>query len=154
MEYPHPRRNVSAHEARGTAGRCAAGLVALILGTPIVALAQEDAQPASHISGDAVFRTYCGSCHGQTAKGDGPLADSLRLRPADLTMIAKHNGGKFDGEKVHRIIDGRSSVRGHGGTDMPVWGDAFKHSGEGYSEEAVKNRIQAIVDYLASIQVK
>ena len=69
-------------------------------------------------------------------------------------MIAKHSGGKFDAEKVHRIIDGRSSVRGHGGTDMPVWGDAFKHSGQGYGEEAVKERIQAIVDYLASIQVK
>jgi hypothetical protein len=37
---------------------------------------------------------------------------------------------------------------------MPVWGDAFKRSDEGYSEKTVKARIQAIVDYLKSIQVK
>ena len=83
-----------------------------------------------------------------------PLADSLRFRPPDLTLIAKRNGGKFDTDKVYRIIDGREGVKGHGGTDMPVWGDAFKRSGEGYSEKAVKARIQAIVDYLKSSQVK
>ncbi len=37
---------------------------------------------------------------------------------------------------------------------MPVWGDAFKRSVEGYSEKAVKTRIQAIVEYLKSVQVK
>jgi hypothetical protein len=37
---------------------------------------------------------------------------------------------------------------------MPVWGDAFKRSVEGYSEKAVKARIEAIVDYLRSLQVK
>jgi hypothetical protein len=37
---------------------------------------------------------------------------------------------------------------------MPVWGDAFKHSREGYTEEAVKERIKALVMYLESIQVK
>ncbi len=36
----------------------------------------------------------------------------------------------------------------------PTWGDAFKRSVEGYSEKAVKVRIQAIVDHLKSLQVK
>jgi mono/diheme cytochrome c family protein len=108
----------------------------------------------SGTAGDSVFRSYCGSCHGTSARGDGPLADALRVRPADLTLIARHGGGKFDAEKVYRIIDGRKTVKGHGGTDMPVWGDAFKQSADGYSEEAVKARIQAIVEYLESIQVK
>lgn len=45
-------------------------------------------------------------------------------------------------------------VKGHGGTDMPVWGDAFKRSVEGYSEKAVKTRIEAIVEYVRTIQVK
>jgi mono/diheme cytochrome c family protein len=105
-------------------------------------------------TGDQLFKTYCASCHGKSAKGDGPLADSLRFRPADLTLIARRNGGKFDADKVYRIIDGREPVKGHGGTDMPVWGDAFKRSVEGYSEKAVKERIQALVDYLKSIQAK
>lgn len=152
----HPLQALAAHEARVTAVPLGVALVAaLILGHAIVASAQEDVRATSpQTSGDAIFRTYCGSCHGQTGKADGPLADSLRYRPTDLTLIAKHNGGKFDRDKVHRIIDGRGSVRGHGGTDMPVWGDAFKSSSEGYSEEAVKARIESIVDYIASIQVK
>jgi mono/diheme cytochrome c family protein len=130
-------------------------ILAAAVPSAVAAPAQQTAEPiSSGTSGDAVFKTYCGSCHGKSAKGDGPLADALRYRPADLTLIAKRNRGKFDAEKVYRMIDGRDLVKGHGGTDMPVWGDAFKSSGEGYSEKPVRARIQAIVDYLKSIQVR
>jgi mono/diheme cytochrome c family protein len=105
-------------------------------------------------TGSDAFKSYCGSCHGTSARGDGPLANELRYRPADLTRIAKRNGGKFDGEKVFKIIDGRQTVKGHGGTDMPVWGDAFKQSADTYSEARVKARIQSLVQYLESIQVQ
>lgn len=122
---------------------------------PAAASAQQTAEAVlSGTSGGELFHTYCASCHGKSAKGDGPLADDLRYRPADLTRIAQRNGGKFDADKVHRTVDGRLRVKGHGGTDMPVWGDAFKNSVAGYSEKAVKERIQAIVDYLKSIQAK
>jgi mono/diheme cytochrome c family protein len=128
---------------------------ALVSTVAPTASAQQTAEAVlSGTSGDALFKTYCGSCHGKSAKGDGPLADSLRFRPPDLTLIAKRNKGKFDTDKVYRIVDGREPVKSHGGPDMPVWGDAFKRSGEGYSEKAVKARIQAVVDYLKSIQVK
>jgi mono/diheme cytochrome c family protein len=138
------------------------GVVAGAVMTFTVAVAARAQQPATQTaeavvagpSGDSVFRSYCGSCHGASARGDGPLADALRHRPADLTGIAKRNGGKFEATTVHRIIDGRKAVKGHGGTDMPVWGDAFKQSSDGYSEEAVKARIEALVEYLESIQVK
>jgi mono/diheme cytochrome c family protein len=130
-------------------------ILAAAAATAVAAPAQQTAEAVvSGTSGDAVFKTYCGSCHGKSAKGDGPLADALRYRPADLTLLAKRNAGKFDADKVYRMIDGRDLVKSHGGTDMPVWGDAFKRSGEGYSEKAVKVRIQALVDYLKSIQVK
>ena len=79
----------------------------------------------SAASGDYLFRTYCASCHGTSARGDGPLADSMRTRPADLTEIAKRNKGVFPREQVFRIIDGRQPMKGHGGNDMPVWGDVF-----------------------------
>jgi mono/diheme cytochrome c family protein len=104
--------------------------------------------------GGSLFTTYCASCHGKEAKGDGPLAENLRIRPADLTLIAKRNKGEFDAAKVYRIIDGREPVKGHGGSDMPVWGDAFKNSGAGFDEKSVKARIDAIVDHLKSIQAK
>jgi hypothetical protein len=37
---------------------------------------------------------------------------------------------------------------------MPVWGDAFRRATEGYSEKAVADRIQVLVDYVKSLQVK
>jgi mono/diheme cytochrome c family protein len=131
------------------------GVVALVASMPVTAGAQQTSEAVlAGGDGGALFRTYCGSCHGTDAKGDGPLADSLRIRPADLTLIARHDKGQFDADKVYRIIDGRKPVKGHGGSDMPVWGDAFKRSGGGYGEEAVKARIDAIVDHLRSIQAK
>jgi mono/diheme cytochrome c family protein len=102
--------------------------------------------------GGSIFKTYCGSCHGTEAKGDGPIAQHLRTVPPDLTRLAQRNKGTFDADKVHRIIDGRDPVKGHGGPDMPVWGDAFRQSREGYSEEKVKARIAALVGYLESVQ--
>lgn len=106
----------------------------------------------SGVDGKALFRTYCATCHGVGAKGDGPLSKSLRTVPPDLTRLARRNGGKFDDGKVRRIIDGRAPVKGHGGEDMPVWGDAFKRSSEGYSEKAVQARLDALVEFLRAAQ--
>jgi len=103
-------------------------------------------------SGSALFRSYCASCHGTAAKGDGPLAANLRVAPADLTRIAKRHHGTYDAARVRRAIDGRDAKEIHGGSDMPVWGDAFKRAGEGYSEAKVKERIDALVDHLATLQ--
>ena len=56
--------------------------------------------PPAAVNGAYVFRTYCASCHGALGRGDGPLADQLRYRPADLTAIARRNGGEFPTELV------------------------------------------------------
>jgi mono/diheme cytochrome c family protein len=103
-------------------------------------------------SGRQVYTLYCSACHGDQAKGDGPLAASLKVRPPDLTSFAKRNGGTFASEDVARIIDGRKPLKGHGGGDMPTWGDAFKASGGGRSDPKVKARIAALADYIKSIQ--
>jgi len=103
------------------------------------------------VAGRTTFEVYCASCHGTSAKGDGPLASSMKQRPADLTEIAKRNGGTFPGEQVAQIIDGRKPVKGHGGGNMPVWGDAFAKSSD---PSPVEEKIQRLVSYLQSIQVK
>src|SRR5262245_57827612 len=91
------------------------------------AAAQETAESVvTESSGPALYKGYCSSCHGPSAKGDGPIAHALRYQPADLTQIARRAGGTFERDKVHRMIDGRDPVKGHGGPDMPLWGDAFK----------------------------
>jgi mono/diheme cytochrome c family protein len=116
------------------------------------ALAQD--QGGSNVAGSTIYKTYCAVCHGKEATGDGPLASSLRFAPPDLTLLAKRNGGAYPADLVFNIIDGRKPVKGHGGPDMPIWGDAFKQSAEGYTEEKVKQRIDALVDFLKWLQVK
>jgi len=124
--------------------------VLLALGSASLAVG-EDQTPRA-IAGHASFMTYCAVCHGVAARGDGPLADQLLVRPPDLTLFAKRNGGRFDEDTIRRIIDGRKPVKGHGGPDMPVWGDAFKKASDGYSDAAVREKVLGIVEYLRSIQ--
>jgi mono/diheme cytochrome c family protein len=103
-------------------------------------------------SGSDLFKTYCAACHGTSAHGDGPLAANMKKPPPDLTLFAARNGGVFPSALIARIIDGRQPVTGHGGPDMPVWGDAFKASRVDSSEEAVQARIKALVEHLERIQ--
>jgi mono/diheme cytochrome c family protein len=112
------------------------------------------AQTTTGATGDYLFRTYCAACHGTSAKGDGALADSMRTRPADLTEIAKRNKGTFPRDLVFRMIDGRTPVKGHGGADMPVWGDVFSRAVEGGDPIVVQKRIEALVAYLEGIQAR
>ena len=143
-------REVDKGYARKLASVGAAMIAAMLL-LPAPAAAQTMSQSTP---GAEVFRTYCASCHGTSARGDGPLAPSMRKKPANLTEIAKRNGGEFPTDMVFRTIDGRQPVRGHGGADMPVWGDAFEKSREAGDQARVKSVIQSLVDYLASIQLR
>jgi mono/diheme cytochrome c family protein len=133
-------------------GIAAVVLYATVLAGGAPASAQE---PGNHAAlGSYFFKTYCATCHGTSARGDGPLADSMRRRPSNLTEIAKRNKGTYPKELVYKIIDGRAKVPGHGGPDMPVWGDAFMRTSESADEASVKHRIQALVDYLETVQAR
>lgn len=99
--------------------------------------------------GRSTFGMYCATCHGQTAKGDGPMAAVLTKRPADLTQISRRNGGTFPSEVIAKVIDGRTPVKGHGGGEMPVWGDAFSRSAD---PTPVAERIARVVAYLETVQ--
>ena len=112
--------------------------------------------------GSSTYRIYCGSCHGKTGKGDGKLAESLRQPPADLTQLAKRNGGVFAAEKVREAIDGRHTVAAHGESDMPVWGLSFRPpteegaatKAESTQEAEVQAKLDDLVAFLRSLQVK
>ena len=101
--------------------------------------------------GAALYRTYCASCHGTSGQGDGAMAQYLRLPPANLTRIPLRDGA-FPAEWVGKIIDGRQTVRAHGLSEMPVWGDAFARSIIEADNQAIDAKIRALVKYLASIQ--
>ena len=123
---------------------CALAIV-LLAGLRAATLSAQSAD----LGGSATFRLYCASCHGTSARGDGPLASSMRIAPADLTQIARRSGGAFPADRVARIIDGRTPRRAHG-SEMPVWGDAF--AGSRIDSASVAQRIQRLVAYLQSIQ--
>jgi mono/diheme cytochrome c family protein len=127
-------------------------LSAVVVVTVLTAAPATPQEGTEVVSGSATYRTYCAVCHGREGRGDGPLAGSLRFSPPDLTLVAKRNGGRYPEDLVRRIIDGRKPVKGHGGPDMPVWGDAFKNASDSDSEDKVKEKIDALVEYLRQIQ--
>ena len=147
---------------RSAAGVLAATLLAAVLLSPLgVSRAEAQTTPEQapselrqRVTGGAVFATYCTVCHGASGRGDGPLASSMRRKPANLTEIAKRNGGLFPSELVFRTIDGRQPVRGHGGPDMPVWGDAFMKSGAGADPQSVRETIDSLVRFIESLQAR
>ena len=135
--------------------RSTVGLIGVVIASLTLVRAQAPSQnaasPAAIAEGAELFKTYCASCHGEQARGNGPLAERLRHAPPDLTTFTARNGGVFPSARVHRIIDGRD-VASHGDREMPVWGDAFRTSRAGFTADAVKRRIEALVKYLEAIQ--
>jgi mono/diheme cytochrome c family protein len=104
------------------------------------------------VKGPDLFRAHCAACHGQDAKGDGPLTPSLKTKAPDLTILAKNNKGDFPHAQVRKIIIGEDVLSSHGSREMPVWGPIF-HQVE--SDQDFGNvRIENLVNYLRSIQHK
>ena len=105
--------------------------------------------------GSRAYRVYCAGCHGAGARGDGPMVAVLKVRPADLTRFRAGNGGTFPADRVAAAIDGRAVVRGHGPSEMPIWGWSFKERGlDSDEEQQVQERIHDLVLFLESIQAK
>jgi mono/diheme cytochrome c family protein len=105
--------------------------------------------------GEIEYQRHCASCHGEDARGEGPLAKFLTIKPANLTLLAKNNKGEFPFWRSYRIIDGRDQVRGHGTGEMPVWGARFLAQQGGkdrLSETEVTGRILSLVFYLRHVQ--
>lgn len=114
---------------------------------------REAAPMTSPASGKEMFLSYCASCHGKDAKGNGPAANALKQLPADLTTLAKRNGGKYPSDKITSILRGQTSLMAHGDQEMPVWGPVFWRMSQGH-EEQVQMRIANLNHYLESLQEK
>jgi mono/diheme cytochrome c family protein len=132
---------------------------AVLVVLSVVALAAQETrsdpfEPRGAQGGRIIFRTICATCHGRDARGSGPLAGSLKTRPADLTRIAQRRGGTFPAQWVAERIDGREYVETHGPSEMPVWGEGIAHAvpDVGLREERIDRAIGMLVEYLATIQ--
>lgn len=113
-------------------------------------------------SGKLAFRQYCAQCHGMNAIGDGPVAPALKKKPANLTLLSKKNGGVFPEKEVRDFIAGTKTAASHGTREMPIWGYAFmsregsraSSGAEPLSKQQVNHKIEMLVNYIKSIQVK
>lgn len=133
-----------------------AGIVAFLVGLAALAGCRDSEAPRARpddlpARGATLFADHCSACHGREALGDGPLVGGLISLPADLTRIAERHGG-FDPEAVRRTIDGRAGRPGHGGPEMPRWGEFWAAPPGSTAESAVVANLDALVAYLESIQ--
>lgn len=134
------------------------GLLLGLTGVAAAASAQTARAPADE--GRQEYLWHCAVCHGDDGTGNGELRRLLNQPPADLTTLSRRNGGAFPQQLVWEVIDGRSAatLTAHGTREMPVWGQRFR--AEAMAEPAtraspewtVRNRIVALLDYLARIQ--
>ena len=124
------------------------GAVALLM--PLLAGSARAAEDA----GKTLYLRYCSSCHGRDGRGDGPVAPSLGEKPTDLTRIAATHGGEFPFLAVCESIDGTRTVRAHGVSEMPIWGEAFQSESSSPLEQQILagGRVIVIARYLRTLQ--
>ena len=129
-----------------------AALVGALISLPTVSSA------ASGDTGKKDFIENCAPCHGADGKGNGQALYVIpNVKPPDLTVLSKNNGGAFPTRQVYKSIDGRNGIPSHERFDMPFWGTTFQREGQEFtpaSDAEVKARIMKIVDYIKTLQRK
>jgi mono/diheme cytochrome c family protein len=132
-------------------------IASVIFALIAVSLAQEvkikkgPAPYTSAASGQEMYESYCASCHGKGAMGDGPAAPALKVPPPNLTDVAKRNGGKFPDTHIAAVIRGEADMPAHGSREMPVWGPVF-HRVSGGRDAEVQLRVANLTKYIGSLQ--
>jgi mono/diheme cytochrome c family protein len=76
---------------------------------------------SSIVHGAALFAANCAMCHGAEARGDGPIAKSLPVPPADLT--APHFRAHTEGDLFWYISHGMTAASG--AVAMPAFGNVL-----------------------------
>ncbi|WP_127904087.1 c-type cytochrome [Solirhodobacter olei] len=141
-------------------GAAATSAVLVLLFAPLPTAA---ADSTSIALGQIEYMQSCATCHGSDAKGGGPVAPALKTQPTNLTVLAQRSGGTFPRQQIRDYIDGQSMINPHGDRAMPVWG--YRYLAEALQKahevphgvdagQLANSRIDALVDYLESIQVK
>jgi mono/diheme cytochrome c family protein len=116
------------------------------------AIKMETAKQTPPDSGPIMFAQYCAPCHGARGEGNGPAAPALKKPPANLTLLAKSNGGTFPQRKVEETLRHGVENPAHGNSEMPVWGPTFRALGGDSS--MVTLRISNLSDHLRTLQAK
>ena len=110
-------------------------LTLLAVSAPVVS-----ANPPPAYEGRRLFVSYCQLCHGVDGKGDGPLAKTMKISPADLTTTVRSRSDTI----LTKIItgEGRQTITGRDRHNilseaMPEWKDVFNEA-----------QVKALIAYL------
>mgnify|MGYP001828122462 CR=1 FL=1 len=129
----------------------------VVIALPFAALVAVACAPQPEKMGRALYSEHCAACHGDTGRGDGPLAADLDTPPPDLTGIAVRNSGTFPAAQVMSEIDGYTRVR-EGRITMPEFGIDLQSgdlvlydTGDG-RQTPTPARLVALAEYLRTIQ--
>ncbi len=107
-------------------------------------------------AGKELFHQHCSVCHGTDGKGNGSLYDasstdkSVRVPPADLTLLSQRNAGKFPADRVRDAIYSKGPIPAHGTPEMPAWGDVFYSSKS--DPKLIEARVRNLTAYIESLQ--
>jgi len=110
----------------------------------------------ANAAGKELYRQHCSVCHGVDGKGNGSLYDansadkSVRVPPADLTLLSQRNAGKFPAARVRDAIYSKGPIPAHGTPDMPAWGDVFYSSKS--DPKLIEARVRNLTAYVESLQ--
>ncbi len=104
--------------------------------------------------GSDMYAVYCTSCHGQDARGAGPLANDMSVPPADLTRLAARN------DDVFPYAATMARIHGYPGQfhEMPQFGPLLEGPAVAWQDPATGQVVEtprallALARYLASVQ--
>ncbi len=102
-----------------------------------------------------LFVAYCAPCHGRSGRGDGPVAAALKIPPANLSTLARRNGGRYSSALVEGRLagtQGPSDSAAHGTTAMPIWGPIFQQLDQ--KDSVARVRVENLVRYVETVQVQ
>jgi mono/diheme cytochrome c family protein len=109
------------------------------------------AQPTPAHDGQAMYMSYCASCHGTQGHGDGPVARVIKEPIPDLTTLKARNGGQYPYLMVMQSIKGDPQMPAHGTADMPVWGPVLRQLSQ-RSEAELELRVHNLADHVETMQ--
>jgi mono/diheme cytochrome c family protein len=87
--------------------------------------------------GKKLYGQYCGSCHGQSGKGDGPAAAALNPKPRDHTDKAYMS--KLTDDDLLKVIKNGGASVGKSPL-MPPWGASLND-----------NQIKDVIAYVRTL---
>ena len=98
------------------------------------------ADPPAAYEGRRLYVSYCQLCHGTNGEGNGPLAKTMKVTPADLTTTVRSRSDTI----LTKIItgQGRQTITGRDRHNllseaMPEWKDVFSET-----------QVKALIAYL------